>query len=247
MWSGSKTFGATLAMHPPSNIPEPNTPSSLLSSTHVHVADHLHLCALWAPRFDKRASPQLSQGRSPDQQHRLWPTRTAILFWSPSCAWRSCCLSLVSCKLANGNTSCVVQQQRAQTQESYASIKHMVDHVAPKEVSTCSYTCRGKRGGKDSAPANHYICPPPRFSDSEKKRRRPPARNLRIDSATVPSWIIRQHTIYRVVETSIFQAFFFWFCHMTSQGHYQALFRSIKPKYKNFVNSLYGVLNVVEK
>ena len=111
MWSGSKTFGATLAMHPPSNIPEPNTPSSLLSSTHVHVADHLHLCALWAPRFDKRASPQLSQGRSPDQQHRLWPTRTAILFWSPSCAWRSCCLSLVSCKLANGNTSCVVQQR----------------------------------------------------------------------------------------------------------------------------------------
>ena len=29
-----------------------------------------------------------------------------------------------------------------------------MDLVAPKEVSTCSYTCRRKRGGKDSAPAN---------------------------------------------------------------------------------------------
>ena len=49
---------------------------------------------------------------------------------------------------------------------------HMVDLVAPKEVSTCSYTCRRKRGGKDSAPANQNKSVLPGFQ-IQRERRRP--------------------------------------------------------------------------
>ena len=160
-------------MHPPSNIPEPNTPSSLLSSTHVHVADlytfapfglraltntHLHSC--------HRAVVPISNIDYDQLVRRFFSDLPPVPGDPAACPWFLASWQWqhqLCCRAACLNPGILCKHQ---------AYGHMVDLVAPKEVSTCSYTCRRKRGGKDSAPANQNKSVLPGFQ-IQRERRRP--------------------------------------------------------------------------
>jgi hypothetical protein len=94
-------------------------------------------------------------------------------------------------------------------QESYASIKHMVDLAAPKRSEHMFIHLSRKEGRKGHAPANqNKPVLLPGFQIQRKRRRPSKKSENRQCNGTVLNYSSAHLDIHWVVETSIFQAFF---------------------------------------